>query len=208
MTKKILEYNNFFPRSPVEMLQLWNFFLKKTFLYLSQVHHGHISNGHNSHQFASASASSAHHAHHRSNRMDVVGVSSRYPSSDGSSSAPTNGAVRKSSKSSSSSSAASAANSKHVNFSGNGEEKKREKFLTAKYGAHQVFDYLIALFQFRFGKSSVFSFRWRWFGRGSGLRCGCTSASRRYMGRWAEEFYIPPKKNYYFFPLQFCGFFH
>jgi hypothetical protein len=29
---------------------------------------------------------------------------------------------------------------KHVNFggNGNGEEKKREKFLTAKYGAHQM----------------------------------------------------------------------
>lgn len=27
---------------------------------------------------------------------------------------------------------------KHVNFSGHSEEKKREKFLTAKYGAHQM----------------------------------------------------------------------
>eukprot|EP00095_Tigriopus_kingsejongensis_P007669 maker-scaffold156_size297567-snap-gene-1.31 protein:Tk07669 transcript:maker-scaffold156_size297567-snap-gene-1.31-mRNA-1 annotation:"protein phosphatase 1 regulatory subunit 14b" len=27
---------------------------------------------------------------------------------------------------------------KHVNFQGNSEEKKREKFLTAKYGAHQM----------------------------------------------------------------------
>ena len=27
---------------------------------------------------------------------------------------------------------------KHVNFTGPAEEKKREKFLTAKYGAHQM----------------------------------------------------------------------
>ena len=41
-------------------------------------------------------------------------------------------------KTSTSSSVAPSTPNKHVNFTSSNEEKKREKFLTAKYGAHQM----------------------------------------------------------------------
>ncbi len=72
--------------------------------------------------------------------MDVVGVSTRYPNGAGASANDAGGVAqpkRQGGKQQATSTPSHGAN-KHVNFNGGGEEKKREKFLTAKYGAHQV----------------------------------------------------------------------